>query len=755
MEKTGFVKNVIFKSEDTGYAVFTVECEDGDDIFVGSLFGVEEGLYVSAEGEYVDNPRYGVQFKFSSCMVTIPEDEMQIEMYLGSGMIKGIGQVLAKRIVKHFGRDALRIIDEDPLRLAEVNGISERKAQAIAVSFNERKEMQDAIMFLVGNSIPLNLAIKIYNEYGQKLYKVIQENPYKIAEDIAGIGFKKADEIANTMGIAQDSDFRIRAAILYVLLQSNAQLGHMYLPQEMLVNKTYSLLVEDARGLDTEIESRIEDQIFELAVDGKLVTKQVEDEDMAVYSYWNYQTELHSARMLCDLDVDFSDEVKDFDKHLEKIEKAEKITLEEMQRQAIFNAMTNGVAVVTGGPGTGKTTIINVLIQMFEQMGMKYLLAAPTGRAAKRITDSTDRPAQTIHRMLELSGGMKNTGASYTFAKNQENPLDVDVIIVDEVSMMDAALFYSLLQAITVGTRLILVGDKDQLPSVGAGNVLKDIIKSDCFSVTVLSRIYRQEEGSGIVTNAHKINAGQPIELTNKSTDFFFMRRNRGADTISVLKELLTDKLPKYFHINNDAIQVLTPMRMGELGVENLNKSLQNTLNPARPAAKEHIHGDKVFRAGDKVMQIKNNYDMQWYVRTTSGIGSINLMDGYGVFNGDMGVITNIDDYDQAMEVKFDDGRMASYSFSQLDELEHAYAITIHKSQGSEYPVVVLPLFGVPPKLQTRNLLYTAVTRAKKGVVIVGDISLLERMIQNANEAKRYTSFAERLTEIKELEQID
>lgn len=748
MIKEGYVEKVIYKNDDNGYAVFTVEGEDGEDIFVGTLHGVSEGIYISAEGEYVNHPQYDLQFKFNSYEIKMPDDMISIERYLGSGIIKGVGEALAKRIVKKFKMDSLRIIEEEPERLAEVKGISERKARDIAVSYNEKKEMQDAIIFLTGYGISINLAVKIFNEYGQEMYKIIRSNPYKIAEDINGVGFKTADEIAERMGISSDSDFRIRAALLYTLLNAS-QLGHMYLPKQMLVAKTYSLLVADNVPYNEELEDEIGSQIIELQMTSKAIVKELAGDVTAVYAAANYYIELNSARILSDIDLDFTSEDRPLDKMLAQIEEAEKITLEEKQKLAIKNAVNNGVAVITGGPGTGKTTTINAMIKMFEKLNLELLLAAPTGRAAKRITEATGYTAQTIHRLLELSGGgidEEGNRSAYTFVRNSNNPLEADVIIIDEMSMVDSSLFYSLLQAIMPGTRLVLVGDSNQLPSVGPGNVLKDIIRSGVFSVTVLDKIFRQGENSDIITNAHLINAGKQLEINNKSRDFFYIPRQGSQDIIAELKHLILDSLPGFFQVDPMNIQVLTPMRKYELGVENLNKRLQEILNPSSRSIPEKEKNDVVFRKGDKVMQIKNNYKLEWKIMDAKG--RFVKEEGVGVFNGDVGFIKEIDEFDQKIVVEYDDGRLVDYLYSQLDELEHAYAITIHKSQGSEYPVVVIPLLTGPAKLLNRNLLYTAVTRARKGVVIVGNIGLVKTMIDNIDEQKRYTTFAERLAEL-------
>lgn len=772
MVKEGYVEKVIFKNQENGYAVFTVSGEDGEDIFVGTLHGISEGIYISAEGEYITHPQYDLQFKFTSCEIKLPEDVVSVERYLSSGIIKGVGEALAKRIVKKFKMDSLRIIEEEPERLAEIKGISERKAREIAISYNEKKEMQDAIIFLTGYGISVNLAVKIFNEYGDDMYEIIQTNPYKVAEDITGVGFKTADDMAEKLGISKDSDFRIRAALLYTLLNAN-RLGHMYLPKQMLIRKTYSLLTDEYAPFDEQLEQSIDNQMIELQMAGKIIVKEImkwesdleqnyQDAGLeaericttAVYAAVNYYTELNSARLLYDLDIKMSDVPVKLEQILAATSDRENLVLDEQQREAIKKAVSHGVAIITGGPGTGKTTTIHALIHVFEAMGKQIMLGAPTGRAAKRITEATGYTAQTIHRMLELTGGGVEDGAeaSYRFSRNSSNPLETDVIIIDEMSMVDSSIFYSLLQAVMPGTHLILVGDSNQLPSVGPGNVLKDMIASGVFSVTVLNKIFRQGEDSDIITNAHKINAGEQLIIQNTSKDFFYIPRQNTTNIVEELKKLITKNLPDYFGVDAMSIQVLTPMRKYELGVENLNKRLQEILNPQRNGIPEKEKNDIVFRKGDKVMQIRNNYKLQWKIMGPDE--RFVKEEGIGVFNGDVGHIREIDDFEQSIIVEFDDGRVVSYPYSQLDELEHAYAITIHKSQGSEYPVVILPLLNGPAKLLNRNLLYTAVTRAKKGVVIVGNINMVRTMIDNVEEQERFTSFAKRLREIKGVNEI-
>ena len=777
MTREGYIEKIIYSSSETGYCVFSVEGEEGEEIFVGNLPGVGEGLYVIAQGDYVNHPQYDIQFKFTSCEVHLPKDTIGLERYLGSGIVKGIGEVLAKKIVKKFGDDTLRIIEEEPERLAEISGISERKARSIASSYLEKKESQDIIIFLGQYGVSVNLAVRIYNEYGRKAYDIVRENPYKLAEDVAGIGFGTADKIARQMGVASDSVFRIRSCIIFVLNSIGSE-GHIYLPKEMLIRKCVELIrdgsndVEGIYGQSTfgygeyetsasgasayeELASLVEQQLVELVIAGKIVIK-VMDEEEIVYHAPSYYLELNTARLLTDLQLRYDTEEDVLVREIETIEKESELILDELQKEAVKSAIRAGVAVITGGPGTGKTTIINVIIKYFSKKGMEIKLCAPTGRAAKRMTESTGWPAQTIHRLLEISGAVDDTAQNQgdkgmRFMRNADNPLECDAIIVDEMSMVDSYIFHALLQAIPYGTRLIMVGDVNQLPSVGAGNVLKDIIRSDIFPVTTLNHIFRQEDGSDIVFNAHKICHGEHITMSNKSKDFFFIVKRSAAQIVQEVQTLTKDNLPNYYGFTSQEIQVLCPTRKFDAGVENMNRKLQDTLNPKSPNKPEHIRGDVIFRKGDKVMQIKNNYQQEWkiYGESKTGKGKGYVIDeGIGVFNGDMGVVTDISDFNEEMTVLFDDGRECVYGFRELEQLEHAFAVTIHKSQGSEYPAVVIPLYGGNRKLMNRNLLYTAITRAKQLVVIVGDVGLVNQMIDNTLEQRRYTSLTKRLQEL-------
>lgn len=754
MEREGIVSKIIYKNEGNQYVVFVVETEGGEDeTFVGYLSGIEEGMYILAKGEYVDHPNYNLQFKVSQYEVKMPDDLVSMERYLGSGAIKGIGEIMAKRIIKKFGKDAFRVIEEEPERLAEIKGISERKANEIGVQFIEKQAMREALMFLSEFGISPNLAVKIFNEYGQKMYTIVKKNPYRIAEDINGVGFKIADSIAAKAGIGMQSDFRVRAAIIYTLNQATG-LGHIYLPKPLLISWTRQLLAksndiakEDANPFAIP-EDVIETQLTNLQVEGKVVYKE-RDKEVIVYTSNHYHRELDVARMLLETKSTVGIPDASLDQTISSIEEAEKITLDEQQKEAVRQAARQGMLVITGGPGTGKTTTINAIIKYFEMEEVELLLAAPTGRAAKRMTEATGYKAQTIHRLLELSGGVsEDTGnAGIRFERNASNPLEADVIIIDEMSMVDLALMHALLLAVMPGTHLILVGDENQLPSVGAGNVLKDMIRSGCLPVVSLNKIFRQEEGSTIVENAHKINRGEAIVLDNKNKDFFYLPRMNTREVTNEVGLLLTKKLPGYIGCSGKEIQVLTPMRNGELGVGNLNMVLQKVLNPPNPRKKEkELNNGTIFREGDKVMQIRNNYKLEWSIY--SGKGRFKVEEGVGVFNGDMGVVKEIDEYNEEVVVLLDDEKEVRYPYNLLDELELSYAITIHKSQGSEYPAVVLPLFSGPKILLNRNLLYTAVTRAKQCVVIVGNGRLVENMIRNNNEQKRYSSLDIRLQEM-------
>ena len=732
-EIKGYVEHIVYRNEDNGYTVFHLNNEDGEVTCVGNFHFIEEGELLRMEGEYTTHKLYGLQFAVQTSEVCEPEDLVSIERYLGSGAIKGVGAALAGRIVKKFREDTFRIIEEEPERLAEVKGISERKAREIAVQAEEKKDLRRAMIYLQKYGISTTLAAKIYQQYGRNVYRIIEENPYRLADDVAGVGFKTADEIAAKVGIYTDSDYRIRSGIFYTLMQSIGE-GHVYLLKDALTWRAGKLL-------EVEIDN-IEKYLMDLAMEKKVVLKEAED-GVRVYSSRFYYMELNVAKMLHDLNISEEVSRERLLERLGKIEDATGLFLDEMQRKAVMEAAKQGILVLTGGPGTGKTTTINAMIRLFESEGMTILLAAPTGRAAKRMTETTGYEASTIHRLLEVSGNPEEETIG-GFQRNEENPLDTDVLIIDEVSMVDLPLMNALLKAVMPGTRLILVGDQNQLPSVGPGSVLKDIIASGCFPVVMLTKIFRQAGESDIVVNAHKINRGEPVILDNKSRDFFFLKRQEPNVIISVMLTLIQKKLPKYVNAGIYDIQVMTPMRKGLLGVERLNQILQQYLNPPSPEKSEREYADRLFREGDKVMQIKNNYQLEWKIQTKYGL---TVDKGQGVFNGDMGVVREINTYEETITVEYDEHRQVVYPYSMMDELELAYAITVHKSQGSEYPAVVIPLLQGPRQLYHRNLLYTAVTRAKKCVTLVGSEAVFQEMIRNNQDQKRNTSLAERIRE--------
>lgn len=735
---TGYVDHIVYQNSDNGYTVMTLVAEGEEVTCVGMCKGLGQGENISAEGEYIEHPVYGRQFKIQTYETVAPTDRAGMERYLGSGAIRGVGEALAARIVKKFGDDTFRIIEEEPERLAEVKGISERKAQEIAVQMEEKKDLREALVYLQQYGISNTLAVKIYNTYGMEMYSVMRENPYRLAEDVSGVGFRIADEIAGRIGIHTDSDYRIRSGILYTLLQAVGE-GHCFLPLELLLRRASELL-----GVS---EENIRPQVDNLIMDRKLVAK-----GDAVFAAAYYYAELNCANMLRNLNIPMLEaenlpaQDMAIRKRLERMAENLSMELDELQLKAVEESIKNGLFILFGGPGTGKTTTINMIIRYFESEGMDIFLAAPTGRAAKRMTEATGFEAKTIHRLLELNSALSDDDTRRAnFERNQENPLEADVVIIDEMSMVDIQLFQALLKAILPGTRLILVGDVDQLPSVGPGQVLRDLMNSEAFPMVTLEKIFRQAGESDIVVNAHRINKGEQIALDNKSRDFFLLERNDVNVIYKHMIQLIREMLPKYVNATPFDIQVLTPMRKGSLGCETLNGILQRYLNPADPHKKEHSYGNTVFREGDKVMQIKNNYQLEWEI---VGRYNIPIDKGMGVFNGDMGRVLEINETMSTLLVEFDDGRRVNYPFSGLEELELSYAITIHKSQGSEYPAVILPLLGGPRMLFNRNLLYTGITRARNCVTILGSSETVRNMIDNVSENRRYTALESRIREI-------
>ena len=736
---SGYVEHIIFQNTENGYTVMNLVSQDGELTCVGACRGLEQGETITAQGEYTDHPVYGRQFKITGFQVTAPQDAAGMERYLGSGAVRGVGTALAARIVKKFGADTFRIIEEEPERLAEIKGISERMAREIAVQMEEKRELRDAMMYLQQYGISNALAVKIYDRYQAELYSVLRTNPYRLAEDINGVGFRMADELAARASIRADSAFRIRSGICYTLTDAVGE-GHCYLPM--------NLLLERAREILDLPEETIRPQIDNLVMDKKLVVK-----GDSVFSASYYYAELNCSRMLYELNVPMAEaenlpaQDAALEKTLRKLAESLSMEMDELQLEAVAQCIRNGLLILSGGPGTGKTTTINMIIRYFDAQGQDIFLAAPTGRAAKRMTEATGYEARTIHRMLEINSALSDTASGKArFERNQENPLEADVIIIDEMSMVDIQLFQALLRAVMPGTRLILVGDVNQLPSVGPGQVLRDLMESGVFPTVTLKKIFRQAEKSDIIVNAHRVNRGEQIALDNKSRDFFMLERNDVNVIYKHMIQLIREKLPPYVNATPFDIQVLTPMRKGPLGCETLNGILQRYLNPPDERRKEHISGNTVYREGDKVMQVKNNYQLEWEVVSRYGIA---VDRGTGVFNGDMGKILTISEELSSMVVEFDDQRRVTYSFSMLEELELCYAVTIHKSQGSEYPAVILPLLTGPRMLFNRNLLYTAITRAKNCVTILGSSDTVRGMIDNVSENRRYTALAQRIKEMK------
>ena len=747
MKLEGYVEHIIYRNTENGYSVINLVSEEEELTAVGIFPYLNEGEFLELEGDYTEHPMYGLQFQVQSYEAVVPKDALAMERYLGSGAIKGVGAALAARIVRRFGSRTFEIMEREPERLSEIKGISDRKAREIAGQMEEKRDLREAMIFLQDYGISVNLAVKIYQQYGQEIYRIIKENPYRIADDISGVGFRTADEIARRVGIREDSDFRIRSGLLYTLLNASGE-GHTCLPEPVLLHRTAALLGVPEESVERHLDS--------LSLDRKLIRKMLPDgqggELPFVYSAASYYAELSIAVMLYQLNLSIEASDTEVRTRLAKIEKGSGIELDGHQREAVAEAMRHGLLILTGGPGTGKTTTINAMIRYFESENLDIFLAAPTGRAAKRMTEATGCQARTIHRMLELTGGPESVGGRAMFSRNDENPLEADVIIIDEMSMVDVYLMQALLKAIVPGTRLILVGDVNQLPSVGPGSILQDMIRSEAFPVVRLTKIFRQAAESDIIVNAHRINRGEQVTLDNKSRDFFFLQRQDPNVILRVVLALVQEKMPRYVHADISDIQVLTPMRKGALGVENLNRVLQRYLNPAEKdkaeipfghgisSGEEGENGKGVLRVGDKVMQIRNNYQLEWEVRNRYGIA---IDKGLGVFNGDMGIVRAINSFAEEGTVEFDEGRMVSYPFKQMDELELAYAITVHKSQGSEYPAVVIPLLTGPRPLMNRNLLYTAVTRARSCVTLVGDPRTFQAMVENGTEQKRYTGLCE------------
>ncbi len=746
-ELEGTVNNIIYRSDETGYTVFelTVSGTDKPVTCVGGFSYIAEGECLRIKGRDKHHPVYGDQIEVFSYEDIEPNDAASMERYLASGIIKGVGLKLANRIVKAFGDDTFRVIEEEPEALVDIKGISAKLARAISESFEEKRGIRDLMIFLQKYGISNSLALKIHKEYGSGAKKKILENPYCLAQDIQGVGFKTADALAMNIGISKDCDHRIRAGLLYELTMAEGA-GHTYLPADMLVAGVCGLLDVDETAAQRALDV--------LTVEGQVIVKSpgigedYESEPVKVYRAPFYYMELGVARMLLDLDSmdQYGGEITEAE--LRNMNMGEDVELDDLQKKAVREAYKHGVFVLTGGPGTGKTTTIRAMISYFEKKGLTILIAAPTGRAAKRITETTGYEALTIHRLLGCQGVPDDPASGrrgrFTFEKNEDEPLEADAVIIDEMSMVDLPLMHALLKAVCQGTRLILVGDANQLPSVGPGNVLKDILASHRFNAVCLTRIFRQAMESDIIVGAHMINRGEVPKLDNNSKDFFMMERTSAPDIRGVIANLVGGRLARYVEGDVFDVQVLTPMKKGELGTISLNSLLQQFLNPPEEGRKQMEYRDTVFREGDKVMQTKNDYHLEWEIRERGFVKST----GSGIYNGDMGRIRQINTFSQHMVIEFDDNRFVDYPFSQLDELELAYAVTIHKSQGSEYPAIVLPLLTGPMQLFNRNILYTAVTRAKKCVVIVGSRQTVSAMIHNENEQKRYSGLTKCIVEM-------
>lgn len=733
-EIQGTVEDIIFQSEDTGYIVAKIKASKDIMTIVGCIPYITEGQNLKLQGKWIIHPQFGNQFKVSCAEEILPNTLIGIERYLSSGVILGIGPVTAKKIVEKFGEKTFEVLDNDIERLKEIEGIGDKKIDIIYESYLKQREVKNIMVFLQTYGITPNQCVKIYKRFGGESVNIVKNNPYILTEEVSGIGFKTADKIARSLGVELDSPFRIQSGIRYVVNEFCA-MGNTYMPKEKLIKEASKVLSVKQDILDKNI--------FECAIEEKIKIENIDNTE-CVFTLPYYYCEISITKKILTLAFSNYDAIDiDVEKEIEDFEKENNIVFAESQKEAIKGIINNGVEIITGGPGTGKTTIIKCILNIFEKAGMKVLMGAPTGRAAKRMTESTGRESKTIHRLLEL--GFGGDDEEMAFSKDEDSPLGCDVVIIDEASMIDVILMNNLLKAIGLGTRIIIVGDVDQLPSVGPGNVLRDLIDSKCTKVVRLKEIFRQAEESMIVVNAHKINNGHMPILNDKDKDFFFIREENQEIILNTLIELINTRLPKFNSSWNKMqhIQILSPMKKGSLGVNNLNGKLQDILNPRENGKKEKEYRDITFRVGDKVMQTKNNYSLKWV--KVSGEGE---KEGIGVFNGDMGFIENIDEEEGTLSVIFDEERKVVYENIYLDELDLAYAITIHKSQGSEFPVIVMPIFMGPPLLMNRNLLYTAITRAKKLVVLTGSVKALKYMIDNDRSFERYSSLKWRITDI-------
>ncbi len=732
-EIQGRVEDIVFHNEENGYIIAHLNNNKENITIVGIVPYIIEGQNLKLKGEWVNHPQFGKQFRITYCEEVIPSSIAGIEKYLASGVIQGIGPITAKKIVQRFGENTMDVLDNEIERLKEIDGVGEKKIQLICESYSKQREVKSIMIFLQTYGVTPNQCVKIYKRYGGESIKVVKDNPYVLTETIAGIGFKVADKIARSLGVDQESPFRIQSGINYVVNEFCA-IGNTYMPLEKLHKEAKNILGVS----DEEIEKNVYDSVLQ----GKLKVEDIEGEK-SVFTIPFYYCELGITKKIITLSVAKYNELEiDIEEEIKKFEKEKDIQFATSQKAAICGAIENSMEVITGGPGTGKTTIINCITEVFEAAGMKVYMAAPTGRAAKRMTEATGREAKTIHRLLELGVGEEDGSQ---FFRSEESPLDCDVIIIDEASMIDVMLMNSLLKAISVGTRLIIVGDVDQLPSVGPGNVLRDIIDSKCVRVVKLNEIFRQAEESMIIVNAHKINNGDMPILNKKDKDFYFIENNDPEKILDSIITLINTRLPKFNEKWDKMkhIQILSPMRKGILGIENLNEKLQQILNPKSKYKKEKEYRNTIFRVGDKVMQIKNNYSIKW-----SKVNGKSDDGGIGVFNGDVGYVEDIDEDNENVIVVFDDDKRVEYEGMFLEELTLAYAITIHKSQGSEFQVVIMPMFMGPPLLMNRNLLYTGITRAKNMVVLVGIVKAISFMKDNNRSFERYSALSFRIRQI-------
>lgn len=739
----GPIEEIIFRNDENGYTVFLIDFKGALTTCVGKLVNANIGENLSLEGDFVNNSKYGIQFAFTSYEIILPTSLAGIERYLSSGLIKGVGPVTAKNIVQTFKEQTFDIIEMSPSSLAKIKNISIKKALEIGEKFKELKKMQNSIMFLQKYNISTNMAMKIYEFYGANTINVVKANPYRLVEDIDGIGFMSADRIAKSIGIPQESEFRVRAGLLYTMLSSTEKTGNTFLPKKMLESQSLALL-----ELSEETYANLFDQALDGLVLDKTMMRMWKDnvEIVLLSKYYFYENSI--AQKLAVLSCTQNIEKQNIDDEIAHFEQLNKIEFHQEQKNAINTALNNGVCVITGGPGTGKTTIVKCIIELLKQQNQKFILMAPTGRASKRLSDSTGEEAKTIHRALEVAQGGNSLGNRFVY--NENNPLKTDAVIVDEMSMVDAPLMSSLCKALPRQCKLILVGDKDQLPSVGAGNVLDDIIKSQIIPVCTLTKIFRQSNDSLIITNAHLINNGKMPIIDNHSKDFFFEEKSELEQIKNSIVDLVTKRLPNFTKQESNQIQVLAPLKAGVCGISNLNQILQEVINPPSIRKMELVVGETIFREGDKVMQTANNYNLVW----SKMVGFVEEQ-GEGVFNGDIGYIAKIDYQSGETTVEFEDGRLCTYPRTEISQLSLAYAITIHKSQGSEFDTVVIPVIAGAPMILTRNLIYTAVTRAKKMVVLVGEKKNLKRMVSNNYTVARFTLLKSLLTDaqkkIKEL----